>query len=129
MRGQFVGFKSQCYLERDVVDVILGLLAAVECMVLMVSVPVDETMALFVGGRFMIGVLLQRFNVLVGSKSMLLCSAAEKPKTKKTTEKMIVNWKLTLGAEFRLHDLLTHIIHFAQNVLSSSVDHNEMSSQ
>ena len=60
------------------VDVIFGLLAAVECMVLMVSVPVDETVALFVGGRFMIGVLLQRFNVLVGSKSMLLCSAAEK---------------------------------------------------
>lgn len=59
------------------VDVIFGLFAGDEFMVLMVSVPVDDTVALFAGGRLMIGVLLQRFNVLVGSNSMLLCSAAK----------------------------------------------------
>lgn len=60
------------------VEVIFGLFADVELMVFMVSVLVDDTVALFVGGRLMIGVLLQRFKVLVGSKSMLLCFAANK---------------------------------------------------
>lgn len=66
------------YLDRDVVEVIFGLFADVELMVFIVSVLVDDTVVLFVGGRFMIGVLLQRFKVFVGSNSMLLCFAANK---------------------------------------------------
>lgn len=65
------------YLDRDVVDVIVTeLVAALRAFVGIIRV--GEAGVLLPPGKLMIGVLLHRFKLFVGSKSIGSCSAAKK---------------------------------------------------
>lgn len=69
------------YLDRDVVDVIVTELVAALRAFVGIS-RVGEAGVLLAPGRLMIGVLLHRFKLFVGSKSIVSCSAAKKWKFK-----------------------------------------------